>query len=237
MNFQYGSNLAKFQDDLFAKYVSKRLITDEERVKLFNNLWVDIAQCCAPNNLVVRQFCLVNLILKTENVRDIIRLIQTIAYFNGTNYALWAEGYSYWGYTKPFLVECKIPQEIIDEIDKNFQKTAYLRNGIMYPAPFGDLWDSPLEDKLQDPLMIVADIEITPVAKRCLFYTVKSKPLGCNTHVQSKNSQVIIVDDYPQPFKWYEGYDKKYKTKWQEFKDTFAFRRLKSIPALLLKDI
>jgi len=237
VNFQYGSSLAKFQDDLFAKYVNNQPITDDERAKLINNVWVDVAQFSAPSNLIVRQYCLADLVLKMDSMREIIKLIQMIAYFDGDNYALWAEGYSYWGYTKSFLVAREVPRAILDNVDKNFQKTAYLRNGVMYPAPFGDLWDSPLEDGLQDQSMIAADTEITPIVKHNLSYSVRNKPRGCNTHVPDEDSQVIIVEGIPRPFRWYEGYDKKYRTKWEEIKDTLAFKRLKSIPELILKDV
>jgi len=53
----------------------------------------------------------------------------------------------------------------IAAVDKGFQATAYLRNGIMYPAPFGDLRNVPLRDELQHDKTLMGVAGVWPVRK------------------------------------------------------------------------
>jgi len=161
---------------------------------------------------------------------------------------LWAEGYSYWLYTKPFIEyyafkanydhsnTTLVPpfEYFISTIDHGFADTAYYRKGILYPAPFGDLRDIPLEKHLQNKVPFT-NVDIDPLFKYNQKYTIYGNPMGFNTHIPKDSYRIdaasgIPVDpDKSVPFKFYEGYSLKYKNKWQELLDTFSFKRIKSI--------
>ena len=230
MNFEHGSSLANFQDELFARYNSGAKITPAEIHRLESNKWVSLANYLAPNNMVVRQYCLIDLITNNpKNEKKIVSLANKI----GPDH-VWLEGYSYWLYTKPFLEKYQEKfgtaemQTFINEIDSNFIKTAYLRDGKLYPAPFGDLRDVPLEDSLQNNTPS-AEISIGIITKNNDAYSIKAAPLGFNLHTSAKGTEIKIVDGRPKNFVFYEGYDQKYKNFFQELLGMLDGRRLFSL--------
>lgn len=248
-NMDFGSTLADFQDQKFEDYKAGKTLSDEEMTRLKNNLWVKTAYQLAPGNLVVRQYCLIDLYKnKTSNKRKIGKLLEQI----GSD--IWREGYSYWLYTKSFLLEYdkkfKRFGPFITDMDERFQQTSYMGpDGKLYPAPYGDLRHVPLENFLQGSSSALVNsalvnIEIYPLIINYLSptlteYLVQPCPLGFNTHVPSK-AQRITVDSnnvciiQPEsggcvPFHWYEGYDKKYKDKEDELRSTFSEERFNSL--------
>ena len=114
------------------------------------------------------------------------------------------------------------------EIDEGFIKTAYQRNGIWYPAPFGDLTDEPLflqnmcyENKPDNNAAIVK--------KAGNIYCITAKPLGLNHHVPKESYTIKIINGYPENFIFYTGYSNKYKNLKEEMEDLLDDRRLESL--------
>lgn len=240
-NFDHGSTLANFQQKKFEAYKKNEQISEEDLNRLKNNLWVRTARKIAPGNLPIRQYCLIDLFeKKSRNKRKIEKMLDTL----GEN-SLWKEGYSYWLYTKPFLVEYKSRFGdfglFVDTMNIRFKQTAYKgHGGMIYPIPFGDIRKITLED--QDNSM-VSDIDVFPVSKRIISekvieYYIKRCLVGLNTHIPKEDKVVRIIGneivclykdgncfDYP----WYEGYDKKYKNIFNELNDIFHKERINSL--------
>jgi hypothetical protein len=129
-------------------------------------------------------------------------------------------------------------------MDKKFQETSYLwKDGKLYPAPFGDIRHVPLEDEFQLGLSIQSDRYLYPlfidvISPDTIEYHIIGSALGFNTHIPFTNQIVVVTSDtiyikrydgYSIPFKWYDGYDKKYKSLGAEFKDTFNWKRIISL--------
>jgi hypothetical protein len=229
-NLEHGSSLASFQDGLFAKYNLGEKLTPQDLRRLESNKWVALARFLAPNNMVIRQYCLIDLAKGEKgNEKKILDLSNEMAPDH-----IWLEGYSYWLYTKPFLekydekFQSDELRKFIEEIDATFVKTAYRRGDKLYPAPFGDLRDVPLEDGLQSG-MPLADASIGIITKSGDTYSMKASPLGFNMHTAERGAEIKIVDGRPQDFIFYEGYDKKYSNPFLEFFDMLDARRFISL--------
>lgn len=228
MNFEHGTELAKYQDSLFVKLTNgfQELIFNREHLRrLEGNLWVRMAEKSSPNNLVVRHLCLTDILnARPENQERIERLLGKLA----PSPKIWAEGYSYWEYTRGILkywvdnfkdtyrvarVKCAMR-----DIDANFALTSYMRDGKKYPAPFGDLRDVPLRHELQGD-------EQEPqfrgefLTKHGDRYFIKPYLLGGNTHTPARNEVFAIVGGRPAGFHFYTGYDKKYQSAKREWAD------------------
>lgn len=235
MNFMYGTRLAIYQDILFNFYKEGHKIGPENVSNLKENLWIPSAEKVAPNNLVVRHLALLDLVTgNPANYSRILKLINKLSRFPGDPVnLLWAEGYSYWGYTRAFLVEYlarfNFLGDIIKAIENNFIRCGYERGSRICPAPFGDLRDvfCDLEGN-----SCVENITIGPVKKSGDIYVIKAWPVGLNCHTLKKDVVIKIVDGRPKGFKYYEGYDKKYKGPFGEYIDMLAPSRVKSIFSL-----
>jgi hypothetical protein len=234
MNIESGTSLAVFQDQLIARYNQGGTISSAEMSRLKGNLWVETAATTAPNNLVVRHWCLIDLFSKT-NTREqkIVNLLYTIS-----SSGLWLEGYSYYMYTKMALTpyakkfNSKAMTEFMTSADIAFSRSAYIGiDGKKWPAPFGDLRKGPLEPEYQSTTM-VDPCDYGFLKRVGSTYTISARYLGCNTHTP-KDSVVKIVGGQPMVgsagFKWYEGYDNKYPSKTAEIIDTIGIKRLFSI--------
>ena len=236
MNFESGTPLAFFQDKLIKQAIQDKsyFLNEEDFRRLNTNMWVTLAGRIAPNNLVIRHLCLQDIFNgKREHLDEINRLFNLLA-----PYRLWLEGYSYWLYSKYILMEWgeKYHPTLINQIkqvDENFAKTSYRgHDGLLYPAPFGDLRLQHLEEAL---LNIIPEdgVNIFPVCRMGITYKIKAAPLGGNTHTPIKNDLLLIKEGLPEGFKFYEGYDKKYKNGFEEFLDLIRPRRLISMLYLL----
>lgn len=242
-NFEYGSSLANFQEKKYHDYLDHKPLTKEEKKRLTKNMWVKMAEGAAPSNLVIRQYCLIDLFKGRASHR---RRIGAQLEILGED--IWREGYSYWLFIKPLLIEYQKKfnkyGDFITQMDIKFQETSYLRkNGKLYPAPFGDLRHVPLEASLQSAPPIQKNKELYPliinvIQPDTVEYFVQRCPLGFNTHIPLETQTVVVthssvyvkkLDGKLEPFKWYKGYDKKYKNKEAEFKDTFNWRRIRSL--------
>lgn len=230
MNFESGTSLAVFQDRLIKQVRKKDLTISRKDLRRLNgNLWVCAAARLGPNNLVIRHRCLQDIFNgKRSNRVKILRLFDTLTP------GLWAEGYSYWKYTKEILSAwANLYQTsfctLISEVDTNFVRTAYTgKDGKLWPAPFGDLREEPLEDSLQGK-EAESKVTCSPVTKIEDIYRVSPYPLGENLHTVVKGYTVRIRDGVPEGFKFYEGYDKKYTNKVSEALDMLSPRRIFSI--------
>jgi hypothetical protein len=237
--------LAGRQDQLIAGYKAGTTTVSGAVIKeLETNLWVNAAYTLAPNNLVVRQYCLIDLFKRsTGNFNKISSLLNTLSYasFNPTQLKIWAEGYTYWLYTRDALdlwvarfspVQMIPIRQLINSVDQGFVYSSYYRNGVLYPAPFGDLRNVPLDINLQMGHSIVSNtckIVTQTVTKGVVTYTINPRPLGLNTHVPGRVSKVAIVNGVPQPFTFYTGYDSKYESKGMELLDLINPKRILSL--------
>jgi hypothetical protein len=248
MAFTYGTKLANLQDSIFEKISKGEAVTAEEESLIKNNLWIIFAEMLAPSNLVVRNYILYELInhqknkpVNIERQRIIYKLCQRLL----RKGCLWQEGYSYWLYTKPFLqayvylssgdLSIIVWLEMsIRGCDDAFLKLSYSRDGVLYPPPFGDLRDQPLEPDLQDKSP-EKKFSAFPVALDGYRYFIHKNPLGLNLHTSYKDRVYIIKDGRPirprdgREFSWYTGYKNKYPTFLHELKDMLSLPRLLSL--------
>lgn len=240
INFINGTALAVMQDNLIALRKSGGVIQENDIKNMEDNLWVAAAYKLAPSNLVIRQYALIDLARNSPAHRDrIVKLFDILSYGHiypnsESQYRLWAEGYSYFLYTMAILkfwmnrfkdtVNLVYLQSMVRKVESGFTVTAYFRNGTYYPAPFGDLRDIPLIPEHQSSE--VRDITIGNLTRSKNTYHWKAIPLSCNTHVPMDDLDITIKNGIPTPFKFYEGYDRKYKSKWDEYADTFNLKRL-----------
>ncbi len=236
MNFEFGSSLADFQDAKFKQYKQGKSISKKEKRRLQYNLWVRMATKLAPGNLVVRHYCLMDLFRKKAKYKKKIQ-----KQIDQLGEQIWREGYSYWLYTKEFLVEYdkkhKAFGSFVKKMDENFQKTAYRSGGKLYPVPYGDLRHIPLENQSGNPVssnMTIFPVKVVMINRSETEYQISKCALGFNTHIPDQDYIIRVKGDDVsvleggklKPFKWYEGYDKKYGSKEAELKDTFSKSRI-----------
>lgn len=241
INFDYGSKLANFQDKKFKEYCDNKKISKKDLATLKDNVWVKLAENLAPGNLVIRHLCLIDLFEdNNKNVDEIKAQLDII----GAD--IWREGYSYWLYTKPFLVAYSAKfgwfNEYIKEMDKKFAKTAYIgKDSLVYPAPFGDIRHVFLENSA-DTTLIEDNINLFPIEKKTIssneiIYQIKECPVGMNTHIPKENQTIVVKNgmvfisknEILVDFIWYDGYDKKYDNIYKKILDTFSLKRIFSL--------
>lgn len=240
--FTYGSQLADQQKKALTSYTNNKPIKQSTIDSLENNLWIKMAIESCPCNLVIRHLCLLDLINnKSNNIKKINQQLNIL----GSR--LYLEGYGYWLYVKPYLIEYSkkfgIYTQYIKDMDILFATSGYQLNGIgvIYPAPFGDIDSIPLEN--QDSTLLVDNFEMFPVTKKTLYgsvieYNIDKTIIGLNTHIPSDSMTIIISDnvciiktDSCVPFPWYKGHDKKYANKIEELNDIFRNDRVNWIRA------
>lgn len=214
MNFEWDGALASRQDRIAQLLKDGAPIPAAEYAMLAKNAMVRIAAVLAPCNLVVRHYCLLYVIeRKPGYLKKIILQCKIISY---ESCCLWAEGYSYWCYTRNMLELVRAANDWIDCFillqDHWFQMTAYGRAGILYPPPFGDVIDEPMQSQaLEDQAWIYPVVYIDSFT-----YHIHARPVRFNLHTEAVDREYKIADGRPVGFKYYEGYQKKYPTKWSE---------------------
>lgn len=245
-NFKSGTALAVQQDQYIPILTGGGALSAAQISEMEKDLWVIAAVQLAPSNLVIRQYCLIDLAKGTPYNRDLIlRMMSILTYKNSGNYLAWGEGYSYFNYTmnalKPWISKfeatvVKSPiVEIVDKVKKGFIATSYLRGKKWYPAPIGDTRDEPLSQELQVDhervTMTISNVGFNYNPDTGVtWYNIAGRPIGFNVHLPKDNYMVVIDKGMPAGFKFYEGYDKKYKSVWAELRDTYSYQRLKSFP-------
>jgi hypothetical protein len=238
------TNIAIEQDNLIAAYKNGQVTISQSQLNdLQRNAWINASYILAPNNLVIRQFCLIDVFKGSPDNKDKIRnQLDQLSYTSmNPEERIWAEGYSYWIYTRAALdiwverfkavIDLTYIQSLITDVDSGFRDTAYLRNGVYYPTPFGDLRDEPLVSNLQDsrPMISTQCKIVNLVVGQCITYYITASPIGLNTHVPKTDSMVSIVNGIPTPFTFYQGYDKKYSSVFQQIADTVSIWRVLSL--------
>jgi hypothetical protein len=247
MNFLWDGALADVQDRVFAS-LSSGLAPAESDIKQIKSNWlISIASYLSPCNLTVRHYCLLDLLSGKPNHQEKIEsqcdLLSNDPYAELTTAGnrLWIEGYCYWGYTKSFLLAyCHkfnppwLPI-LLNILDDNFRKTSYERNGISYPAPFGDIYDIPLEDSLQQPKGQSEHGWIGPVRKSLPAIRVHTKVLRFNLHTNNLDTCYDVTSGIPidmqtnKPFQFYAGYKEKYPTLGSQIKALLSWSRFISL--------
>lgn len=243
-DWSYTTNLASDQQAKTSLYKANKGISTYELTKMKIDPWILAAEKVAPNNLVIRQLALIDIFSNSPaNKSRIQTLLDTLSYkSNSDQYRIWAEGYSYWEYTKIILKDwitkftsvtsMTYINSVVTKIDQGFVITAYLRAGVWYPAPFGDLRNDPLDSSLQQAHTI-SSISIANVALiksgNSISYSVTGRPIGLNTHIPVNNYVSAIVNGVPNNFRFYTGYSAKYRSMVEELADTFNPNRLKTV--------
>ncbi len=232
-----------------------------------HNLWVAMSINMAPNNLAVRHMALREIFLSrtTNQLRKasddeyvprmqkrsqvIMKMIGDLSEdvfkwdSNPSTPMLWAEGYSYWLYTREVLqMVCKLEdswigdyrnlRKIVDKIDDGFTMLSIQAHGKWRPPVFGDCKDivtKPLNSSLLGTLISAGntkfmDCLLVDIIAHDGYFEMASKPhrVHGNTHTQGKfEVSYISTHDMSEEitFKFYEGYDKKYKTRFHEWVD------------------
>ena len=243
-SWSYTTNLASDQQSKTSLYKANKGISTFELFRMKSDPWILAAEKVAPNNLVIRQLALIDIFSNSPaNKNRIQTLLDTLSYkSNSDQYRLWAEGYSYWEYTKIILKDwiskftnvtsMTYINSVVTKIDQGFVMTAYLRAGVWYPAPFGDLRNEPLNPSLQQAHIInpitIANVALTKPAN-LITYSITGRPIGLNTHIPINNYVSAIVNGIPNNFKFYTGYSEKYKSMVEDLADTFNSNRMKSV--------
>lgn len=241
-----GTILVEYQDSLLAVYKTGEKVPKGIINNLEENTWVKTANEISPNNIVIRQYCLIDLLNgEPEHYEDIIRNVKTLSY----NGEIWAEGYTYWEYTYVFLSvwvekfstvsDMRDLSSNIEGIKTGFVKTSYWRDSLCYPAPFADLRDVPLNPELQkqcginkDSVTIYSIITINRFDD-FILYTISGRPIGLNTHVLKDTLRVAVRNGIPN-FKFYTGYQNKYSNN-EELLDMLDVKRLQTLKKLKVK--
>ena len=250
MWFDSGKKLADQQDNLLG-LIEKGVYIPSKMAKLLEkNLWIMLASKIAPGNLVIRQWCIIDIIEEVPmHLEKITKMMDLLSYKNNNKLRIYAEGYSYFLYTmkainlwiKKFEIYVKMDalKELIYSIQLGFLNTSYERDGVKYPAPFGDLRNEPLKMRIEtnhftnynESKIIISNIKVYKSQYKN-HYNISAKPLGLNTHIPKENFSTDVIDGCLTNFKFYEGYDKKYKNKFEELKDVFSLKRILSIFSL-----
>lgn len=208
-NFESGTALAIRQDKVFSLISNNNSVSSTDYRTLKDNLWVPAACKTAPCNLTVRHLVLLDLIEKRKaRFNTISSQISLIAP------DLWAEGYSYWCYTKSFLklyntrLDASAIRVCTETIENLFIQTSYLgKEDILRPAPFGDLRDQPLDSTGVHPS--TGDFSLRFLSRKGNVYYINPYILGLNGHVPTKSYKVEIINGIPYGFIYYTGYENK----------------------------
>jgi len=242
-----GTILVEYQDSLLAVYKTGEKVPKGIINNLEENTWVKTANEISPNNIVIRQYCLIDLLNGTpDHYNDILRNVKTLSY----NGEIWAESYSYWEYSYVFLsvwvekfsgvLDTNNILSLIDGIKSGFVKTSYLRDSLYYPAPFGDLRDEPLNPELQSKCQVNTDSVIKHSIITInrfddyILYTINGRPIGLNTHVP-KDTFSVEVKNGMTNFKFYTGYSTKYANNKDELLDMLDIKRVNTLKSLKIK--
>lgn len=247
-NFSYGTSLAIQQDSLLKEYHKGKIPPKSYIDSMDVNKWIWLSYELAPNNLVIRQLCLLDMFRGKPFYRDMIYKQLYCLSYGDSSASIWAEGYSYWQYTRAALDLWVVKfrdvknihdiENIINKIDQGFVGTAYRRGIYWYPAPVGDVRDEPLSTDLQ--ILCNEEINSRPdhgraatvsfqITDSSIMYFIQGKPVGLNLHIPMIDDTVEVINGEPRKFNFYKGYAKKYLTKVEEIEDMLNLRRVNSI--------
>jgi hypothetical protein len=221
MKFLYGTPLARAQDDIL-EYLTEGNLEDipKSLLKKFtgNNLYIGLSRWLCPSNLVVRDYAIRYVITQDAKYLDLIldQLTDLIVRDRFHANPLWAEGYSYFKYTKKALDLISTFNYITTSVEETFSKLQYVEDGESYVAPFGDCRKLILKTKnavtdFNHPL-----VSITTGYNRTVWTFHKYNVMG-NTHT----SEGIFIVEGEDVVSFYEGHSKKYKNGFTATIDSF----------------
>ena len=206
LNFKKGKTLAVQQDNYLSRYKAGEKLSPKEISDMEQNLWIALASKLAPSNLILRQWALIDLFRGSAwHKEDIQKMMDTLTYKEKNSQKIWAEGYSYFNYTldviNPWIeryqehYDMSGIKDIIEKTEQGFIVTSYLRDGLLYPVPLGDLRDIPLKTYLQIShefkTRAVSNVIFNYVeSDDIVWYSVGGNPIGLNTHI-NKNTYTI----------------------------------------------
>ena len=249
--FAFGTELADYQDYVFRHFSDDSLVIERTLKSLRVNLWIKMAKTRCPSNLVIRHWALIDLYSSSpDHAQGIYHMMQLLIRKDELQ-ALWAEGHSYWLYTRKILgkwvdafdhnEDARTVRKLIDTINFGFMQTAYRKNGQWYPAPFGDVRDAPLEPWMQElcgasppennHTLQYGNLQRI-ISGDTVSYTYFGSAIGMNTHVPCDTAKVKVVNGTPLNFRFYTGYDKKYSSVFEEWRDVLRKERRRSVKRL-----
>jgi hypothetical protein len=236
--------LASSQEKYAEIYKAGQGITPQQLVELKKCLWVRLATKLAPSNLVLRQWALIDLFSGLPDHKEgILEMFDVLSYKQDDNgMRIWSEGHYYFWYAMEIVqlwvdkyasvTSLDSLKNLIKKIRMGLTATAYIREGVLYGAPYGDIRDvplaSPIPDLIRKSHVKVSIITMDEEAGNVLQYNIKGKPIKFNLHIPKNDCKQTVVDGIPIGFQFYDGWDKKYKNKWEEIKDMLSLKRLKS---------
>ncbi len=240
VNIKSGTELVEYQTKVFYDYKSGIILSADTIKKMHENVWVMAAEETAPNNIVIRQWTLLDLLDGVPTHRNkLYKIIDMLSY--GTNGdRIWAEGYSYWIYSRQFMRDWVVKFDddnkiagLIEDIDNGFIKTAYKRGDKWYPAPIGDTRDEPLFPFHQEQCVKKDSITVSIVSMKRIgnevVYNVEGIPFGMNHHVFCEDKVIRVIDGATKDFVFYTGMENKYPNNISYVMDVIDNRRLESI--------
>jgi len=213
---------------------------------LRGNIVAHIADFFAPSNLIVGTFCLTDLLTGRNFLERVIeRLCMRCCGVYGSPAPLWwkekfwLEGYGYWCYAKRFLrlywnrFNVGWMKDFIAGIEDNFLTTSYRRNDYRYyPAPFGDIYDLPLESN-ESVYMLKGVGSVHREGIEPVIYNIELDPAGFNLHTSRVRKVYTVTKGNVAGFAYYTGYKNKYPTVWSQIRAMFQWSRFVSLFKIL----
>jgi len=234
VNIRNSTELVRFQTRVFNNYKQGILPSNDTLKQMRENVWVIAASKTAPSNIVIRQWCLLDLLDDKDNHKNkIYDMVNLLSYKKDSR--IWLEGYSYWLYTREIFNDWLIKfgddriNNLVIKIDNGFVKTAYLRGSIWHPAPFGDLKNIPLSQDLQEKCKVKDNAIAGIVIMKKNIYEIKSYPIGMNIHIPVNDAKIEIIDGKPANYTFYTSIQNKYPDNVTYINDVLNTKRLNSI--------
>ena len=227
-----------------------------DELTINQKLFLFVSRFINKSNLVIRHLTLQDIYNNNNvNEKNILKLVKVLSYYNDTipeNPLIWAEGYSYYEYTKvPISIYLKsnmdsVKQQIrdmLDLIENGFMITSFYNSEehLFYPLLLGDLRKEPLNYFLQEKLkskntQIKCDISINPYINqyygynKSIVYKLKARPIGFNIHIPVKDSTIFIYENGKiANFEYYRGIEYKYKSSFSQLLDLMQWNRIKTL--------
>jgi hypothetical protein len=184
---KFTMDLADYQKDVCERIVAGTMSESQRKQaywKLRRNPWLLLSGFFAPGNLLLRAWCLLDLL---ENRPKHARKINAMLYLLSYNGTMWAEGAYYWLYMReildiwvqafPFTCMQLDISGLINRIHGNMVALTFKRSdGVWCAAPYGDVRDD--TDTTHYPLGygylqrghdIPREISCGPVTMECLY--------------------------------------------------------------------
>jgi len=227
LSFLHGTKLAKFQDNVIFNLKNNVILSPNQIKELSaHNVWVNFSYKKSPTNLALRHFIIKYIVFGDEEYKTKLfytfnKLTVSTMKCSNIN-LLWAEGYSYFQYCLEALNLLNLPyiNNRTSIIQRTFNKIALHKDHQCYVVPFGDCRKVLSEYQVNIQKSFRHRLIDIFVYDEYIEYTLKKYRLGGNTHTQKHNETITIsIKDPEVEYEFYEGYEKKYKNWFEEWKD------------------